>query len=478
MRKKTKIVFFTLFLIAILVGSVLQLLYVYGAEAIDIPVSGTNTGGYYEAVLTGDFLGDTINYSEFSFDWGLDEGEIIIHSARGLMTIKLSQAEYDSLSEQFKIKKAVITYPSGYPYTITIDMIIGTADSTDFSGHIIGRYVDAGSSGDDDDDETCEDCCNVKQTNDSVNKVLRIEVRGDKDISSAGVVLYLSDGSTNAGNLSPVSDRLYLTNYPYGAVYPTGFSISVIFSDGGDFTEYYSVYSSSSWSGWSGTTTTSSSDYTTVLNLAKSKGFNTVTELVNDLNSSVKNKQSSITTLQDQLRAKANEYESLKATSDQYKRDSAGWQSDYEQEVQKYNDLDTKYKNLLNNPTQGTTGTTTNSPIDLKIPKEVIGGVLVVAIILVLGKKGKLPRIRNRKKKFNPIEYQEAMKKNGVNTGLPGSDAPMQEDEYIVREEVDEDGRKVVSPKKLWENITKLGEEQKELYEQALKLGYNKEDKQ
>lgn len=463
MKKKTKLIVFTMFVISILMGSALQLYFVYGAtQSININVSGTNTGGVYDASMTGDFLGDTINYATFHFNWGADDGEILIHTARGLMTIKLSLAEYDAVSQQFKIKKAVITYPSGYPYTITIDMIIGTADSSSFNGYIVGRYTEVGSSGGGS-STTCEDCCAVTYTNDSDGQVIHVEARGDKDISNAGVLFYATGGGSQSVNMNRVSDRLYFVDFTYGGTPVRSFTASITFKDGTSTTEYYTVSSSSSSSTWGNTSSGgTSSDYTTALNLAKSKNFSTVMALINDLNASAKNRQASITLLQDQLRVKSTEYESLKTTSDQYLRDATSWRSQYEQQVQRYNELNTKYTALLGSPQQSETPTNI-IPKDLKIPKEVLVLVVIGIVLLVLWKKKKLPSIR--KKKFDPHEYQEQIKKNGNGLGIPKGTNTKEEPEYIVRD-IDDDGRTAPTTEQIRERLATLEKEYKELERQ------------
>jgi hypothetical protein len=459
MKRGTKLKIFGLAIAIIFLMSMAQMWFAYGASPINMSVTGTNISQVFYDDLTGDtFLGETITFGYFTYDWttGINIGEMKIHTAeKGMLTVKLENGTYNDAIRTFSIKKFTVTYPVNYPYTLTFDEVVGSYDSSAFTAVIVGRYADKDSSPEEDDGEDCEDCCTLTYTNDSNNKIIHVEARGDKDISSVGVLFYAVGGGSQSVNMNRLSNRLYFVDFSYGETPVSSFTASISFNDGTSTTEYRTVSSSSSGSGW-GTWTggSTTSDYTTALNLAKAKGFTTVMELVNDLNNSVKGKQSSITLLQDQLRAKNTEYESLKLTSEQYQRDSASWKSQYEQKSAQYNDLNTKYNSLL----QG--GQQTSEPVkpitEMNIKKEYVVVPIVAVILLLLWKKGKL-KLPQRKRKFDPHEYNEEVNKhNGISQQGNGRNNHEQE-QYIVREDP------TAKRDKLWARMQELEKEYQNL---------------
>jgi hypothetical protein len=386
---------FALVVLVIVFGMVFTSLLVQSASAINMTVSGNVVSNEYRADFDGQtFLGDEIMTSEFYYNWTSETGFIKIYTAKGLVTINMEDAEYDAMSYKFTISKFTYAYPTGYPYKITLSQIWGDQTSSNFTGYMVGSYTETGSS-EEEEGEDCEDCCDVKHTNDSTNKVLRIEVRGDKDISSAGAVMYLSDGTTSSGNLSKVTDRMYITNYPYGDIYPTAFSISVIFEDGDPFTDYITVSTgSSSWSGWSGGST--SSDYTSALNTAKAKGFTTVVALINDMNTSIKNKNEQIQTQQTTLAQRNAELESARSSSTNYQQLFQNEQTAKNTINNQLLELQRKYDALFKE-NGGQTETTIPS-VTKEIDMRYIAGILGLLIVGgILYKKKKFPFKKGKK---------------------------------------------------------------------------------
>lgn len=379
----------------IVFGMALTSLLVQSAtQTINIQVSGTNSSGKYNATLTGDFLGDAINYSTFEFDWGEDEGELLVHTARGLLKIKMSEGDYDYGSQQFKINKFTYTYPSGYPYTITLDMVIGSSDSSSFTGYIIGRYTETGTS-EEEDDEECEDCCDITYTNDGSAKTIHVEARGDKDIASAGVLFYATGSGTQSMNMNKVSNRLWFVDFYYGDVPVQRFTATVSFTDGTSYTSgLYTVSSSSSsgWGTWSGGST--SSDYTTALNTAKAKGFTTVVALINDMNTSIKNKNEQIQTQQTTLAQRNAELESARSSSANYQQLYQNEQTAKNNLQNQYDELQTKYNNLFKENGGQTVTPSVPTEIDMRY---IAGGTGVAVLLGILIKKKKLPFKRKQK---------------------------------------------------------------------------------
>lgn len=395
---------FALFIILAMLSTVLSVISIYGGTVFNNNINGTYSSGTFNGTWSGDFLGDTVTSSKFTFtqeSGNVLEGTLEVGTAKGLV-IATFEGTYDDMTREFVIEDFTYSKYLGYKYyTINIVRIWGEYESSsNFTAQVYGEYTASTSTPEpeEDDDEGCD--INVRYENNSNSQSLYVEVTADKDISSAGAVFYAVGGGSSASNFNRLSDRLYFTDFAYGSVAVQRFTVAVTFKDGDSETRGPFTVSSSSGSGWpsgSGTTTTGN-DYSTALAKAKNNGFTTVTAYIDDMNTSIKAKNSQITTLQTNMTAKITEISTLTEQRDRYKSDYDRVNSQYNSLQTQYNTLQTNYNNLAQGLDVGTDKPATTLPIDIDT-KYVIGGVVLLALAyLVISGKIKLPKLRKGKK--------------------------------------------------------------------------------
>ena len=380
-----------------MLSTVLSVMFVYGGTVFNNNINGTYASGTFNGTWSGDFLGDAVTSSKFTFtqqSGNILEGTLEVGTAKGLV-IATFEGTYDDMTREFVIEDFTYSKYLGYKYyTINIVRIWGEYEGgSNFTAQVYGEYTASTTTPEPDDEDDDEECdINVRYENNANAQSLYVEVTADKDISSAGAVFYAVGGGSSASNFNRLSDRLFFTDFAYGSVAVQRFTVAVTFKDGDSETRGPFTVSSSSGSGWpSGTgTTTTGNDYSTALAKAKSNGFTTVTAYIDDMNTSIKAKNSQITTLQNNMTSKMTEISTLTEQRDRYKSDYDRANSQYNTLQTQYNTLQQQYNNLANglDVDMGDKPATT-IPIDIDT-KYLLGGVGLL-VIVYLALKGKLP---------------------------------------------------------------------------------------
>jgi hypothetical protein len=396
-----------LIVMVIVLGMAFTSLLIQGASAINMTVSGDVVSNEYRADFTGQtFLGDEILTSEFYYNWTSGEGFIKIYTLKGLVTISMEDAEYDPLSYKFTIKKFTCTYPTGYPYKITLSQIWGDQTSSTFTGYMVGSYTETGSSEEEEEEEECE--IDVNFENNANSKSLYVEVRADKDISSAGAVFYAVGGGSTASNFNKLSDRLYFTDFPYYDVAVQRFTVAITFKDGSSKTSGPFTVSSSTGTGWpsgSGTTTTGN-DYSTSLAKAKANGFTTVMAYITDMNASITSKNAQIQAQQSTLATRNSEIATLTADNNNYKSNYI-LKSTYDNLLSNYNKLQSDYNALQGNG--GAVQPSTPTKVDVQMIAKVIAVLVVIAVAVIGYRKLKGRKGKKRFPKMPPVEEEQGI---------------------------------------------------------------------
>jgi hypothetical protein len=461
MKQRYKKAFYGLIIASLLIGSILSIMFVYGAETINMEISGDNSADRFTASLTGDtFLGDTVSFGTFSYNWttGVNNGEILIHTVKGLLTIKMSQGTYDDVLRTFTIPKFVIEYPQNYPYTITVDKIIGSYDTSTFTCYLVGRYYEGSSSPDPSGDCT-GDCYDVDCDCDGDS--VSVDLYLDKEGKSATITFRGADSSKYASMSG--SGKHFFYDLAYTGSAPDRFTIQIYYKDGTDeSTDSYSIGCSSgsndnTWSG--GGSTSTSSDYTKALAEAKDAGYTTVMEYIESLDKKVTDLTTTLTDRTNLLTTRNAEIETLKSDKTNIQNQLNNQQNTYNNYVQTHSYTNDQYNALLTGkPSTNTGGNGVSLPALTDQQKQMIGLGLLAVILLILWKKGKLPGIR-KKKKFDPHEYNKRAGKNGNGNGIPqNGDERDEPEDYIVREDVQSDEELREELRKLEEGYKKIEE--------------------
>lgn len=394
-----------LVVLIIVIGMAFTSLLIQGASAINMTVSGDVVSNEYRADFTGQtFLGDEILTSEFYYNWTSGEGFIKIYTLKGLVTISMEDAEYDPLSYKFTIKKFTCTYPTGYPYKITLSQIWGDQTSSTFTGYMVGSYTETGSSEEEEDDE-CEDCFHATYQNDSASKIIHVEVTTDKDASSVGAVFYAVGGGSQAINLTSLSNRLYFADFPYGEVAVSRFTVAVTFRDGTSDSDFFTI-STSTGTGWPSGTGSTTNDYSTALAKAKANGFTTVTAYIDDMNASIKSKNSQIQAQQSTLVTRNEEIAKLTAENSNYKSNYIQ-KSTYDNLLSNYNKLQSDYNTLQGNG--GAVQPSTPTKVDVQMIAKVIAVLVVIAVAVIGYRKLKGRKGKKRFPKMPPVEEEQGI---------------------------------------------------------------------
>lgn len=422
MRRKQML---ALVVLVIVIGMAFTSLLIQGASAINMTVSGDVVSNEYRADFTGQtFLGDEILTSEFYYNWTSEEGFIKIYTLKGLVTINMEDAEYDAVSYKFTIKKFTYVYPTGYPYKITLSQIWGDQTSSTFTGYMVGSYTETGSSSEPEEPSSCDNCFHATYQNDSTNKIIHVEVTTDKDASSVGAVFYAVGGGSQAINLTSLSNRLYFADFSYGDVAVSRFTVAVTFRDGTSDSDFFTI-STSTGTGWpSGSGTTTGNDYSTALAKAKANGFTTVTAYIDDMNASIKSKNSQIQTQQSTLATRNDEIAKLTADNNNYKSNYIQ-KSTYDNLLSNYNKLQSDYNALQGNG--GAVQPSTPTKVDVQMIAKVIA-VLVVIAVAVIGYR----KLKGRKGKKRFPKIPTEMKEKG----LPTEDDFNEDGDYNVNETI------------------------------------------
>jgi hypothetical protein len=458
MNRKHKAVLGALLVAGLMIGSILSIMFVYGAETINMEISGDNSAERFTASLTADtFIDDTISFGSFSYNWatGINNGEILIHTVKGLLTIKMSQGTYDDVTRTFTIPKFTVEYPQNYPYTITIDRIIGSYDTSTFTCFMVGRYTEGSGSSSGSTDCTGE-CYDVDCECDSDS--VMVDLYLDKEATSATITFRGGDNSKYASMSGSNRSFYYDLAVASGTSPPSRFTIEIYYKDGTrESTDSYTIScgGSSGDNTWTGGTTTN--DYTTALAEAKTAGFTTVGDYIADMKKKVADMATTMADRTTLLTTRNAEIETLKSDKTSLQNQLNNQQNTYNSYVQTHSYTNDQYNQLLTGKTATGTGTSTMPEIPESF-KQYIG----LGLLALIGGGIYYKKYYKKKKKFDPHEYQEEVRKNGNGDGIPKNGTKDDEQGgYVIRN----NGRP--TREEILERMQKIDEEFAELEKQV-----------